>query len=231
MTSRAVRTAARVASEMPGLPLRTRLTVASLTPACFATSARFRATLQNYTTNTASPAGPRRPLADPGLTLFSTSPGREVREIRRLHTLAGDAHDLRRALRPHRGGANAFLEHRALADDGSGAELCDDVAVDFDLEQPVEDEKQLVALLALLDQRFAFCEPFGLRAVLHELARQLALEIGLDGADEGRRVRGAPRSVLLVRLAVPLLEVDHAALLDEVAVVVVDPVARERARA
>src|SRR6266404_2294463 len=48
MTSRAVSTAARVASEMPGLPLRTRLTVASLTPACFATSARFRATLQLY---------------------------------------------------------------------------------------------------------------------------------------------------------------------------------------
>src|SRR6266566_1770095 len=48
MTSRAVRTAARVASEMPCLPLRTRLTVASLTPACLATSARFRATLQLY---------------------------------------------------------------------------------------------------------------------------------------------------------------------------------------
>src|SRR3954467_3451130 len=36
---------------MPGFPLRTRLTVASLTPACLATSARFRATAQNYTTN------------------------------------------------------------------------------------------------------------------------------------------------------------------------------------
>src|SRR5260370_9507367 len=48
MTSRAVRTAARVASEIPGLPLRTRLTVASLTPACFATSASLRATLQLY---------------------------------------------------------------------------------------------------------------------------------------------------------------------------------------
>ena len=48
MTSRAVRTAARVASEIPGLPLRTRLTVASLTPACFATSASLRATVQLY---------------------------------------------------------------------------------------------------------------------------------------------------------------------------------------
>src|SRR6202163_1636142 len=48
MTSSAVRTAPRVASEIPGRPLRTRLTVASLTPACLATSARLRATLQFY---------------------------------------------------------------------------------------------------------------------------------------------------------------------------------------
>src|SRR6266576_2090136 len=48
MTSSAVRTAARVASEIPGLPFRTRLTVASLTPACLATSASFPATLQLY---------------------------------------------------------------------------------------------------------------------------------------------------------------------------------------
>src|SRR3954464_2710014 len=33
---------------MPGLSLRTRLTVASLTPACLATSARFPATRQVY---------------------------------------------------------------------------------------------------------------------------------------------------------------------------------------
>src|SRR5580692_3331232 len=48
MTSSAVRTAARVASEIPGRPFRTRLTVASLTPACLATSASLRATLQFY---------------------------------------------------------------------------------------------------------------------------------------------------------------------------------------
>src|SRR5579862_9902013 len=48
MTSSAVRTAARVPSEIPGRPLRTRLTVASLTPACLATSASLPATLQFY---------------------------------------------------------------------------------------------------------------------------------------------------------------------------------------
>ena len=41
-TSSAVSTASRVASEMPGLPLRTRLTVASLTPTYLATSASRR---------------------------------------------------------------------------------------------------------------------------------------------------------------------------------------------
>src|SRR6478672_7627412 len=48
MTSSAVRTAARVASEIPGFPFRTRLTVASLTPACLATSASLPTTLQDY---------------------------------------------------------------------------------------------------------------------------------------------------------------------------------------
>src|SRR6202035_5765284 len=48
MTSSAVRTAARVASEIPGRPFRTRLTVASLTPACLATSESLRGTLQFY---------------------------------------------------------------------------------------------------------------------------------------------------------------------------------------
>src|SRR6188508_702175 len=48
MTSSAVRTAARVASEIPGRPFRTRLTVASLTPACLAMSLSLPATLQDY---------------------------------------------------------------------------------------------------------------------------------------------------------------------------------------
>jgi hypothetical protein len=48
ITSSAVRTAARVASETPGFPLSTRLTVASLTRACLATSASLPGTLQAY---------------------------------------------------------------------------------------------------------------------------------------------------------------------------------------
>src|SRR3978361_1092182 len=58
---------------MPGCPFSTRLTVASLTPACLATSARFRATAQLYETRlqtlarSEQPAGPRsvRPGLEP----------------------------------------------------------------------------------------------------------------------------------------------------------------------
>src|SRR5437870_1749465 len=46
-----------------------------------------------------------------------------------------------------------------------------------------------------------------------------------------RRVPVAPRRPLTVRFAVPALEVDRAGLLHGGALVVVDPVARERARA
>jgi hypothetical protein len=46
ITSSAVKTAARVVSEIPGLPFSTRLTVASLTPACLATSASLPAIVQ-----------------------------------------------------------------------------------------------------------------------------------------------------------------------------------------
>src|SRR5882724_5858366 len=75
MTSSAVRTAARVASEIPGLPLRTRLTVASLTPACFATSASLRATLQLYDKSVQilrrADVGCRSGIADGALTSAS----------------------------------------------------------------------------------------------------------------------------------------------------------------
>src|SRR5436190_3188073 len=48
ITSSAVSTAARVVSEIPCFPFRTRLTVASLTPACFAMSASLPAMTQDY---------------------------------------------------------------------------------------------------------------------------------------------------------------------------------------
>ena len=60
---------------------------------------------------------------------------------------------------------------------------------------------------------------------------ELAFERGLDRGDERGRVLVAPRRVLAERVAVPFLEVGEAGLGGELAFVVVDPVAGERARA
>ena len=68
-------------------------------------------------------------------------------------------------------------------------------------------------------------------AAAHDGGRQLALERGLDGGDEDLGVLVAPGRVLAERAVGPLLEVDEAGLRQQLAVVVVDPVARERARA
>ena len=66
-TSRAVRTVSRVLSETPALPLSTRLTVASLTPTFFATSASRRAGVrvmpQGYVISTQRIALPERYLS------------------------------------------------------------------------------------------------------------------------------------------------------------------------
>src|SRR5205085_7059082 len=62
------------------------------------------------------------------------------------------------------------------------------------------------------------------------LGRQPPLVLALGRGHDRGRVLLAPRRALAVRLAVPLAEIDRPGLLDEPARVVVDPVARERAR-
>ena len=66
---------------------------------------------------------------------------------------------------------------------------------------------------------------------MHDLAGHLPLDLRLDRADNGRRIGGPPGRVLAVRLVEPGREIDDAGLLDETPVIVVDPMARERARA
>ena len=68
------------------------------------------------------------------------------------------------------------------------------------------------------------------RAAAHDRPRQLALERRLGLGHERLGLLAAPGRVVAVRLAVPLLEVDRPRFLDELPVLVVDPVARERAR-
>ena len=62
-------------------------------------------------------------------------------------------------------------------------------------------------------------------------SRQFALEPALDRAHQRRRVRITPRRELAEVFVAPRLEVDEAAPLEQLALMVVDPVAWERARA
>src|SRR5207247_7570673 len=100
-------------------------------------------------------------------------------------------------------------------------------------EHAVEKQVELVSFRALLREGLAFAEatPVELRVAPHDRGRELALELGLDRGRHRRRVLLATRRVRPVRLAVPALEVDRARLLDELAVVVVEPVARAGTRA
>ena len=68
---------------------------------------------------------------------------------------------------------------------------------------------------------------FEVAAALHDRPRELALDRGLDLGHESRRVLVAPRGVSAVRAPIPVLEVDRPGFLDELALVVVDPVAGE----
>ena len=107
------------------------------------------------------------------------------------------------------------------------------MVVDLDSEHTVEQEEEVVSLRTLLDEHLAFGElaSFELAVAVEQIPRQLPLERGLRSRDDRRRLLVSPRRVVAVRLAVPRLEVDDAALPGENAFVVVDPMPRERARA
>jgi hypothetical protein len=102
--------------------------------------------------------------------LFSIPSSCERREIFLFEPVAGHTDDPCRRLRAHGCTAHAVFQQRALADDRPGSQLGDDLPVDLDVEEPVEDEVELVSLLALFDEYRAFVEVFRLRALLHELA-------------------------------------------------------------
>src|SRR5436190_17863646 len=120
-----------------------------------------------------------------------------------------DGHANRR-LRPDRRRPLAAFEQRTLAEQGAGADLSHGVAVDLDIDDAVEEQEELPAFLALLDQRIALLEVAALELLVfaHDRGRELTLEPGLDRGRESRRVLLAPRRVLAVRFLVPLPEVD-----------------------
>src|SRR6185436_20794952 len=157
----------------------------------------------------------------------------ELRERRLVDRVRGDDRNTDRRLGPDRRRTLAALEQRALAEQRTGPDLGHPVAVDLDVDDPVEEQEELVTRLAFLHQRLALFElaPFELLALAHDRDRQLTLEVGLDRRRQRRRILLAPGRVLAMRGPVPLAEVDRPGLLDQLAVVVVEPMARERTRA
>ena len=129
--------------------------------------------------------------------------------------------------------APAALQHRALAEDRTGPELGERFAVDLDRQHAVEQQVELRAELALLDEHVTVLDlAHGrLLAAAHDRGGEIPLERGFHRGDERGRVLVAPRRVLAECVAVPVLEVGEAGLRRELARVVVDPVTGERARA
>ena len=145
---------------------------------------------------------------------------------------AGMTDDPGTRARGERRGSRAAQQQCTLADNRTRPDLADVLAVDLRDEHAVEDEVELIAGLALLDEDLADVQlaPGEIGVAAHELARELPFERALRRRHERLGLLVAPRRVLAVRLAIPGLEVDRPGLGGEVPVLVIDPVARERAR-
>ena len=156
----------------------------------------------------------------------------EILELRAVDQLGRDDDDPGTRARGERRGSRAAQQQCTLADNRTRPDLADVLAVDLRDEHAVEDEVELIAGLALLDEDLADVQlaPGEIGVAAHELARELPFERALRRRDERLGLLVAPRRVLAVRLAIPGLEVDRPGLGGEVPVLVIDPVARERAR-
>src|SRR6185312_14062284 len=130
-----------------------------------------------------------------------------------------------------RGAPRALANDGALTQDRPRADLRNLLAVHDCGEHPVQHQVELVAGIALLDAPLVRLQLAAghLRAPLHDAGRELALQGGLGLRDERLRIFVAPRRVLAVGLAVPVLEVDRSRLLGELALSVVDEVPGKRA--
>ena len=73
----------------------------------------------------------------------------------------------------------AAFEQRAFAEQGAGTDLGHRVAVDLDVDDPVEEQEELSAFLALVHERLALLEvaPLELLARAHDRRGELTLEI------------------------------------------------------
>ena len=129
-----------------------------------------------------------------------------------------------------RGRARAFFDHRPLSHDRSGAYLRDRLAIDLHLKSAIEHEEHLVTRLTLLDQRVPLVDRASfLFGAADDDRGQLALQSAFHRLHHRRGVVGAPWGALAERLIDPCREIGQPRLHDELAGVVVDPVAREAA--
>src|SRR6478672_8585237 len=167
------------------------------------------------------------------LGLFSTMRGRKLRQGGLIDGIARHHGDPNWRRCPDRCRALAALQQRAFAEQRAWADLGNLVAVDLDVDHTVEEQEELVALRAFGHECLTLLDLASLEllALAHDRDGELTLELRFDRGRQRRRVLFAPRRVLSVRLLVPLGEVDRPGLLDELARVVVEPVAGERARA
>ena len=118
----------------------------------------------------------------------------------------------------------------SFADDTARTDLSDDLAVDPYLEDAVEDEHDRRGLLVLAKQEVARVQlPYRRRAFSHDVVGERPFELRLGFGDVRRLVIAAPRRVAAERGSRPDLIAGERGLLDEVTVVVVQPMARERA--
>lgn len=131
----------------------------------------------------------------------------------------------------HRDGHDVMGKDGHLSQDRAWSDLGHGVPVHLDRHDAFEQQEQLGAGGTLLGQDRARLELAEGRARIDDQARQPALERCLDGGHQRRGFLIPPRRVPAERVPPPAVEVDQPGLGDQLAPVVVDPVAREGARA
>src|SRR5205085_1147616 len=151
---------------------------------------------------------------------------RDLGEMRPADRVRADHRDARRADRAKGRRTTPVSERRTLAEDCAGANLRDDLAVDLDVENPVQEDEEIATALSLLDERLAARHPAPneLRAVAEDRGREPAFELRLHRLGKGRRLLVAPRR------PVAELELVRPEDVDEPPVGSVERVAGKRAR-
>src|SRR5215218_8297640 len=123
--------------------------------------------------STASPGGA---LGACESSRLASVAGGDLVEVARIEVVGRRGHDASASAGRQRRGPGALLQPRPFADDRTGPDLAHHLAVDADLEDAVQDEEEIPTDRPLFDERLAGLERPRLRAISHDLERQLALE-------------------------------------------------------